>query len=80
MTKIVKFTYQNYAKFHNKEQKLVKFVQFPLIQDIKTTPISVFTTFQGIFKADFTAFQEIFIGVFTAFQGIFGEKQWFLWG
>lgn len=77
MTKIVKFTYQNYAKFHNKEQKLVKFVQFPLIQDIKTTPISVFTTFQGIFKADFTAFQEIFIGVFTAFQGIFGEKRWF---
>ena len=78
MTKIVKFTYQNYAKFHNKEQKLVKFVQFPLIQDIKTTPISVFTTFQGIFKADFTTFQEIFVVVFTTFQGIFGKKRWFL--
>lgn len=77
MTKIVKFTYQNYAKFHNKEQKLVKFVQFPLIQDIKTTPISVFTTFQEIFKAVFTAFQEIFVVNFTTFQEIFGEKRWF---
>lgn len=67
MTKIAKLTHQNYAKFHNKKQKLVKFAQFPLIQDIKTTPISVFTTFQ-----------EIFIGVFTAFQEIFGEKRWFL--
>lgn len=78
MTKIVKLTYQNYAKFHNKKQKLVTFVQFPLIQDIKTTPISVFTTFQGIFKAVFTTFQEIFVGVFTTFQEIFGEKRWFL--
>lgn len=60
MTKTVKLTYQKYAKFHNKKQKLVKFVQFPIIQDIKTTPISVFTTFQGIFKADFTTFQGIF--------------------
>lgn len=80
MTKIVKFTYQNYAKFHNKEQKLVKFVQFPLIQDIKTTPISVFTTFQGIFKADFTTFQEIFVVVFTTFQGIFCESGGFYCG
>lgn len=78
MTKIVKLNYQNYAKFHNKKQKLVKFVQSPLIQHIKTIQISVFTTFQGIFKAVFTAFQEIFVGVFTAFQGIFGEKRWFL--
>lgn len=80
MTKIVKLTYQTYAKFHNKKQKLVKLAQFPLIQKIKTTPISVFTTFQGIFKVVFTAFQEIFIGVFTAFQEIFGEKRWFLCG
>lgn len=80
MTKIVKLTYQNYAKFHNKKQKLVTFVQFPLIQDIKTTPISVFTTFQGIFKAVFTAFQEIFVGVFTAFQEIFDEKRCFFGG
>lgn len=78
MTKIVKLNYQNYAKFHNKKQKLVKFVQFPLIQYIKTIPISVFTTSQGIFKAVFTTFQEIFVGVFTAFQEIFGEKRWFL--
>lgn len=78
MTKIVKLNYQNYAKFHNKKQKLVKFIQFPLIQYIKTTPISVFTTFQGIFKAVFTAFQEIFVVDFTAFQGIFGEKRCFL--
>lgn len=80
MTKIVKLTYQNYAKFHNKKQKLATFVQFPLIQDIKTTPISVLTTFQGIFKAVFTTFQEIFLGVFTAFQEIFGEKRWFFGG
>lgn len=89
MTKTVKLNYQNYAKYHNKKQKLVKFIQFPLIQNIKTIPISVFTTFQeifvvdftafqGIFKAVFTAFQEIFVGVFTTFQGIFGEKRWFL--
>lgn len=75
MTKIVKLNYQNYAKFHNKKQKLVKFVQSPLIQHIKTTPISVFTTFQGIFKAVFTTFQEIFVVDFTTFQGIFGEKR-----
>lgn len=78
MTKIVKLTYQNYAKFHNEKQKLVTFVQFPLIQDVKTTTISVFTTFQGIFKAVFTTFQEIFVVDFTTFQGIFGEKRWFL--
>lgn len=60
MTKIVKLTYQTYAKFHNKKQKLVKLAQFPLIQEIKTTPISVFTTFQEIFKAVFTTFQGIF--------------------
>lgn len=69
MTKIVKLNYQNYAKFHNKKQKLVKFVQSPLIQHIKTIPISVFTTFQ-----------EIFVGVFTAFQEIFDEKRWFFGG
>lgn len=80
MTKIVNLTYQNYAKFHNKKQKLVKFVQFPLIQHIKIMPISVFTTFQGIFKAVFTTFQEIFIGVFTTFQGIFCESGGFCGG
>ena len=52
-----------------KKQKLVKFVQFPLIQHIKTMPISVLQLFKGFSKRILQLFKRFLWWISQLFKG-----------